>query len=163
MNKHLNRVRRLKHALKSKQSTISSKHNHTQGLAHYLGGPALDFVATQIRLSSVKAKQRRWTDKDNTLALSLYHSSPKTCSLLRRVFTLPTKTTLVKALKTVEIYPGFPPKLVEAFRLKVNAMSAERKRKRSGKYHMCIQHTLGFNMNCCFLKLVGYLSNYRFF
>ena len=47
-----------------------------------LSGPALDFVSCQLRLSKVKNKGQRWTPRDKALALSLFHSSPRTYRLL---------------------------------------------------------------------------------
>ena len=55
-------------------------------LSNYLSGAKLEFVMSQIRCATKKAKGRRWTVKDKALALSLLHASPKTYRLLKRVF-----------------------------------------------------------------------------
>jgi len=54
----------------------------TNDLKDYLSGPTLESVSCQIRVGKVKNKGQRSTAHDKAIALSLYHSSPKTCRLL---------------------------------------------------------------------------------
>ena len=59
-------------------------------LTEFLPEKQVDFVMSQIRSATRKAKCRRWTYKDKAFALSLLHSSPKTYHLLDKVFALPS-------------------------------------------------------------------------
>ncbi len=88
-------------------------------LKKYLHGPQLQFVMSQLQSSSKKARRFRWTDKDKSFALSLYHASPKAYRLLRKTFSLPTLNTLRKAMQGIKVYPGFNHAILEALRLKV--------------------------------------------
>ena len=59
------------------------------GLADILSGPALDFVVCQVQQAKRKKHGLRWNCKDKALALSLFHSSPRTYKLLQKVSNLP--------------------------------------------------------------------------
>lgn len=117
------RVKRLKK--QRQKQRVPTKEQTIMSVSHHLTGQALDFVSTQIMLSKVNPKGRRYTSTDKALALSLYHSSPKTYQLLRKIFALPSKSTLTQALQCVDIYPGCSVKFMEAFKLKVNSMNPE--------------------------------------
>lgn len=97
-------------------------------LSKYVSGPAFSFIASQIRLSGRAARGRRWDSDEKATALSLFHASPKCYRLLSRIFTLPTKQTLRSSIQKVEVYPGFPPKLLHAFKMKISSMSADDKK-----------------------------------
>ena len=93
-------------------------------LSHFLSGTQLQFVMSQIRMSSRSTRGRRWTVKDKSLALSLLHSSPKTYRLLGKVFALPSIQTLRSIVSKVEIYPGFNQNILHALKLKTSNLTA---------------------------------------
>ena len=96
-------------------------------LRHYLSDAQFHFVLSQIRMGTRAARGRRWSVKDKCLALSLLHSSPKTYRLLRKIFALPTVSTLNKIVQCVEVYPGFNEYVLHALKLKTAAMPASSK------------------------------------
>lgn len=96
-------------------------------LAEVLSGPALDFVVCQVKQAKKKNKGLRWNTKDKSLALTMFHSSPKTYKLLQRVFKLPSVKTLQRVLRNINVQPGFNNNILEALGHKVSSMSeAER-------------------------------------
>ena len=92
-------------------------------LAQYLTPSQVQFVMGQVRQSSRSARGRRWTDKEKTFALSLLHSSPKTYRLLRKVFALPSLSTLRQIVARVDIMPGFSKNILHALELKTKALT----------------------------------------
>jgi hypothetical protein len=93
-------------------------------LAEHLSGTALKFVSTQVLMAGRKGQGRRWSLDDKSLALSLYHASPKSYRLLSKIFLLPAKRTLARLLRSINLYPGFNPQMLNAFKDKVSHMSA---------------------------------------
>lgn len=118
----------------------------TQDLSDYLSGPVLDFVCCQIRVGKVKNKGQRWTPHDKTIALSLYHSSPKTYRLLQRIFRLPSVKTLRRCMQNINVYPGFNASVLEALKHKVSTMSAESKLCAVVMDEMSIKEALVYNV-----------------
>ena len=87
-------------------------------LSEHLSSSQVQFVMSQVRQGGKSLQGRRWTEKDKTFALSLLHSSPKTYKLLRKVFALPSISTLRTIVARVNINPGFSSNILEALRLK---------------------------------------------
>ena len=75
-------------------------------------------------MSGRKGHGMRWSMADKATALSLYHASPKSYRLLRKLFLLPAKSTLSRVLRSIDIYPGFNSQLLKAFTDKVGSMSS---------------------------------------
>ena len=95
----------------------------SKDLAGYLSGTTLDFVLCHIRVSQQKSRGQRWTPKEKSLALALYHSSPKSYRLLQKVFKLPSVRTLSRVMQRISVYPGVNDQILEALRRKVVNMS----------------------------------------
>ena len=93
--------------------------------AKYLNTESHAFFCTQMDLSVSKGK--KWTNRDKAHALSLYHASPKAYRLLQKRFFLPSVNTLRRIMRRIEIYPGFPVKILQAFETKVMNMSEAEK------------------------------------
>ena len=93
----------------------------------YLKGHALDFFATQLHVAQRKNKGKRWNAKDKSLALSLYHASPKAYTLLQKLFCLPSIRTLRRTMQNIVLYPGLNEFLFTAFGKKVSAMTEKGK------------------------------------
>ena len=75
-------------------------------------------------MSDVKGRGRRCSRRDKSFALTLFHKSPKIYKLLRKVFFLPSVTTLRRSLKGFKLNPGFNKNLFKALQLKTCQMSA---------------------------------------
>lgn len=121
------KLKRLQAKMK-KMECDSSKKKCVELLSRHLTGPALQFVTTQVMLSNRKVMGLRWLAKDKALALSLYHASPKCYRVLGKIFQLPTKQTLCRLLRSVEVYPGFPTQILNAFREKVKSLELSDKK-----------------------------------
>ena len=88
--------------IKSQASSKANKIGELQKeLSGYLSDKQLTFVMSQIKNAGRKPQGRRWSYKDKALALSLLHSSPKTYKLLRKIFDLPSVTTLKTVMKRI--------------------------------------------------------------
>ena len=83
------------------------KHNSTKHdilvvsnlLDKLLPGKTAAFVKSQIRIQSQNSVQGyRWTLQDKMFALSVFYHSRKAYSLLRKMFCMPSKATLLKML-----------------------------------------------------------------
>ncbi|GFS27409.1 transposable element P transposase [Elysia marginata] len=88
--------------------------------AKYLSKDIHDFFCTQLDMS-VK-KKKRWDAHNKSQALSIYHASPKAYLLFRKIFHLPSVTTMRRTMAKLDIYPGFPSSVIEAFKVKVTQM-----------------------------------------
>lgn len=87
--------------------------------AKYLPPETHYFFSKQLDLSIMKGK--RWGCKDKSHALSLYHTSPRAYRLLQKQFALPSISTLRRTMQNLHIFPGFPPTILNTFKLKAAA------------------------------------------
>ena len=85
-------------------------------VSQYLQGPALDFFKTQISASKVKFQGYKWSEKDKSFALTLFHSSPKTYKLLANVFALPSVRTLQRTMQKIDLSCGFHTSIFEGLK-----------------------------------------------
>ena len=81
-------------------------------------GSLRDFFVTQLKLSGRAKKGNRYSNDDKAVALSLFHTSPKCYRLLKKLFCLPSISTLKKCMHNVQIFPGFHPLIFEALKQK---------------------------------------------
>lgn len=65
------------------------------------------FISTQIRLVHTKSRGARWSEEDKICALSLYHASPACYKILRKLFKLPSISTLQEVMTNIDLRPGF--------------------------------------------------------
>ena len=98
------------------------------GASKFLDEPALSFFASQLRISRCRrrARGRRWTYSDKIIALSLYQS-PRAYTFCQRIFTLPSICGLRRWLSSMEVRPGFSPKVLELLGDRVSAMTGKDK------------------------------------
>ena len=89
----------------------------------YIPEPTLSIFRTQLRVGAKGKKGRRWTIKDKSIAVGLYHASPKGYALLRKLIALPSVSIIHRWLSVVDIQPGFSKSVKEALRKKVRTMS----------------------------------------
>ena len=64
------------------------------------------FIIEQLNMSRKNSLQHRWSDETKCLELQLKNASPKCYKILRKLFKLPSLTTLKSILQKVEIKPG---------------------------------------------------------
>ena len=84
-------------------------------LRRFLPKSAANFVISQIKANQKKSsKGIRWTMSDKTFALSIFYHSRKAYRLLRKIFVMPCKTTLMNLLKKCNVFPGFHSKVMDA-------------------------------------------------
>ena len=126
LNNYRLRVYRLKQKVRKLEmnegkSTSTKKKIERIGesISEFVKGPKYDFIMSQIRNATVKSAGKRWTYRDKSFALSLYHSSPKTYKLLRNALDLPSPQTLRKIMRNVAVYPGFNENILKALQLKL--------------------------------------------
>ena len=106
--------------LKSSRKSAATKTNKKElldDLSLHLSGQAFSFIKSQVLMSDVKGRGRRWARRDKSFALTLFHKSPKIYKLLRKVFFLPSVTTLRRSLKGFKLNPGFNKNLFKALQL----------------------------------------------
>ncbi|GFS00835.1 transposable element P transposase [Elysia marginata] len=72
-------------------------------LSKYLSPAAYNFVMTQVRVAGLLKYARRWTNREKSFALALYHGSRKAYYLLQKIFSLPSPRTLAAAMKNINI------------------------------------------------------------
>ena len=83
-----------------------------------------DFIKSQIKINATKSKKGyRWSLRDKMFALSIFYHSRKVYALLRKLFIMPSKTTLLKMLQKTNIYPGFSTNVFDALQRKVSTMT----------------------------------------
>lgn len=64
------------------------------------------FLKSQLRLQQLSGRGRRFTNEDKLFALMLLKQSPKCYKLLRMIFALPSRTTLLQLLRKVTFRCG---------------------------------------------------------
>ena len=108
-----------------KKATITANKVKDMNLLHsliekYLPTQTASFVKSQFKMHDTVSKQGyRWTLQDKLFSLSVLYYSRKAYSLLRKLFILPSKATLLKMLQLTNIYPGFNSQMFDALQHKV--------------------------------------------
>ena len=82
----------------------------------------LDFLHKQVILSLNKRKGRRYDNAFKAWAISLYHISGKAYRFLRKLFNLPSKSTLRKVVSRFASDAGFSEKSIFVLKQRVQAM-----------------------------------------
>ena len=70
-------------------------------------------------------KGKRWTVKDKLLALRIIYRSPQAFKMLRRVFSLPARSTILMFLEKSfgSLEPGFSNKVMALLKMRVDTMT----------------------------------------
>ena len=134
LNSYRLRVFRLKQKVckleikEGKSTSVKKKISRIgESISEFVSGSKYDLIMLQIRNAPVKSAGKRWTYKDKSLALSLYHSSPKTYRLLRNALDLPSTQTLRKIMRNIAVYPGFNENILKALQLKLKDVAESSK------------------------------------
>ncbi|KAJ2952680.1 hypothetical protein O0L34_g7020 [Tuta absoluta] len=84
------------------------------------------FTTMQLQ-NKKKARGRRFTNEEKILALSIYKQGPKSYRLLRKMFVLPAKRTLLNLLSAVNFKPGINQHIIDNLKDVVKNMPPEKK------------------------------------
>lgn len=115
------KVKKLKERIQSNENLDDVR----QVLSQRLSGLSLDFIMAQLVTTQRPKHGRRWASDMKRLSLTLLHASPKAFHLLRKLFCLPSVSTLKGTMSNLDIDTGFNLHLTEAFRTKVTAMKMQ--------------------------------------
>lgn len=78
-----------------------------------------------VRLGKRSPRGRRYSNTEKTLALSLFQSSPSTYRLLRKLFLLPSPSTLKASLRKLNLQTGFNDDILKSLEAKVKGLPEE--------------------------------------
>lgn len=128
MGKYKTRLSRTRKRLQ-KEKNSSSREKVITSLRPYLSTRAYNFVADQIRLSKTKKKAGyRFTDRTKSFGIQMKGISAKGYRLMRKIFTLPSFTTITNVLDKIKIEVGFHSSVLEALKVMAQSMSDLNKR-----------------------------------
>lgn len=116
-NKKLKKVRQ-----QLKQQKLN-KTNVFRYLRTIFNEEQLLFFNMQIKNAGKKARGRRYTDEEKSLALLLYKHSPKNYRFMRRIFILPVKRTLGQHSAQLFFGTGVNSRIFEHITEKVKSLS----------------------------------------
>ena len=94
-----------------------------QSLSSSLNVDTSRFLASIVRNSKHKPKGRRWSYKENILAVSILKRSPRSYAFLRSLFPLPSRRTLQSLLSTVQFRKGINAHVFSVLKDSVQTMS----------------------------------------
>ena len=116
-------LQRLKKTYKRKTLTLkeiqagmkkNNRHKLVAFLSNSMSLKTANFMASQVGRSKRVPKGHRWSVSEKLLALSIYKRSPKCYTLLRTLFVLPCKSTLINLLNRVPLSTGVNSQIFEA-------------------------------------------------
>ena len=87
-----------------------------------MSAPAFTLLAAQVRLHGLK-RARKWTKNERLLALAIHYQSPKAYRFLKKMFILPSISSLHRWLQPVKIEPGVNENMISLLRLKIKNLS----------------------------------------
>ena len=119
MQVQLQRGRKKKTLQKTK--TLQLK-NALKCIAEYLPPDTVSFIESQVEMSKRCKRAYRWKTRDKMIDLSIFFHSRKVYKILSKLFVLPSKSTLLRDLKRMNMKPGFIESILEALQVKVNTM-----------------------------------------
>lgn len=82
-----------------------------------------DFILSQLRLQQKRPKGRRFTVDDKILALSLFKRGPKVYRLLKSMFALPSRKTLMQMLNQIPFSVGINTAIIKSLEKSVEKLS----------------------------------------
>lgn len=115
------KVKKLRHELKDAKS--KKKSNIMEYLSGIFNTEQLAFFTMQLKNSGKKAKGRRYSFEEKSLAFILYKHSPKNYKEMRKIFILPDKRTLGRFSAKVVFNAGIDTKLFAHITEKVKDLS----------------------------------------
>lgn len=104
-NTHFRKKLALTHELLQKENSFPEVNSFTN-----------NFISSQLRLQKRSKKGRRFNTDDKILALSVYKRGPKTYKLLRKIFALPSRKTLMQLLQRIPFDSGINEAVMESLK-----------------------------------------------
>ncbi|GFO15778.1 transposable element p transposase [Plakobranchus ocellatus] len=130
----------------------SMEQTNQQKFIQSLPSSAQAFIQSQLQASGRSKMGRRWSIAEKKLAITLYHSSPKTYKILRQLFVLPS--TLKRTLKNINMQAGFNNQMMDVFKSIVSKLSDSDRLCTVIFYEMAIKEYVSYSMKDD--KVVGY-------
>ena len=121
----INRLEKENSRLKAKLSSTPSLSMCVDIVSQFISGDLLKFVTTQLKLANRSPYGRRWTDHDKSVALSIYHASPKAYRLLTKLFILPSVETLKTVVRKLNVYTGIGKSVLQAINGKLGYLVSQ--------------------------------------
>lgn len=81
------------------------------------------FINSQVRLQKRKSRGRRFTLEDKVLGLTLLKQSPKCYRVLKTIFALPSRRTLMRMLNKLPFYCGINPHIIHNLSNTIKSMN----------------------------------------
>ena len=126
------RVHRLKRKLitgtsprQRKRQKLAQANMIVTQLEQYLPKTTVDLIRGQVIRPERMKPRVRWSLQDNMLALSIFYHSRKAYTIIGKIFAMPSKRTLQRALQKCDVVPGFSEQLFDALKVKVQSMSEQ--------------------------------------
>ena len=93
-------------------------------LDEYLPPKSVNFFKNQIKNCQKSPRGVRFAEVDKLFALRIWFHSRSAYHILRQLLpSLPSKSTLIRQLRSTAIYPGFQGQVFDALKVKVSAMA----------------------------------------
>lgn len=134
LHRYRTRIGRLSkkiHILKRANAECTRKCTLPSGIIHnaskYLDGFSLEFFKTQLDLSTVQKKGRRYSDIQRCFSLGLYFKSARTCKLLSKIFALPTVRMLRYWVQRIHFTAGWNKSVFELLKKKTQSFEPKDK------------------------------------
>lgn len=115
----MKRIKRLKQQLKDRKW---NNDNILKYLSNLFNTEQLEFFKMQLLNSRRKNHGQRYTVEQKNLSLVLYKHSPKTYRFMQRIFTLPSKSTLVRHSAKLLCEAGIDTKFFECIKERVKQL-----------------------------------------
>ena len=125
----------------------------------FLTTTQLQFFESQLLMNNRVKKGKRWTVKDKLLALRIMYRSPQTFKMLRRIFSLPARSTILMFLEKSfgTLLSGFSNKVMALLKMRVETMTKIERNCSLVFDEMSLKQHLDYDKNSD--KVVGIQSN----
>ena len=116
------KVRLLKNSVNRSCSICSEPSPITKHASKYLNPWQLDIFKSQLKLSGVKKRGRRYSREQRSFALNLYHKSPKAYNYMSKIFALPSQRMLRLWIHNFDFSTGWSDHVFDLLKQKVSSM-----------------------------------------
>ena len=131
-------------------------------IAEYLPPDTVSFIESQVEMSKRCKRAYRWKTKDKMIALSIFFHSRKVYKILSKLFISPSKSTLLRDLKKMNMKPGFIESILEALQVKVNTMDTRDRNVALVFDEMSIKEGITYNTRRDIVEGFGLAGQTRF-
>lgn len=117
----MSRLKRKKESKKKEQKISEAR----DILKEFFPETTANFISNQMMMTLRQSKGYRWSHKDKMIALSIYYCSQKAYAILKKLFNLPSKSTLQRTLSKLNVQPGISSSVINILKMKVATMSPQ--------------------------------------